>query len=165
MYQAQHANGSRDQQTVREIHEKSADHGNRQKGSRCGPVLPRDLFHGSHRVRRSSACEWRDENRHSTSHLDRSRRAIAKSLPEDRLGRDFAFNATNTIRQTRQRWIDLFAEYGARVEVRYVEPPWPVILRQNATRPDPVPRRVIDRLADRLEPPTALEAHAVELVG
>lgn len=82
-----------------------------------------------------------------------------------RLGRDFAFNATNTIRQTRQRWIDLFAEYGARVEVRYVEPPWPVVLRQNAARPAPVPRTVIDRLADRLEPPTALEAHAVELVG
>jgi tRNA uridine 5-carbamoylmethylation protein Kti12 len=40
-----------------------------------------------------------------------------------------------------------------------------VVLRQNAARPAPVPRTVIDRLADRLEPPTALEAHAVQLVG
>ncbi len=40
-----------------------------------------------------------------------------------------------------------------------------MILRQNAARPAPVPRSVIDRLADRLEPPTALEAHAVEWVG
>lgn len=82
-----------------------------------------------------------------------------------RAGRDFAFNATNTFRQTRQRWVDLFAEYAARVEIRYVEPAWPVVLRQNAARPSPVPRHVIARLAERLEPPTGLEAHAVELVG
>ena len=41
-----------------------------------------------------------------------------------RAGRDFAFNATNTVRQTRERWIDLFADYAARVEVVYLEPPW-----------------------------------------
>ena len=48
-----------------------------------------------------------------------------------RAGRDFAFNGTNTVRQTRKRWIDLFAGYGARVEVVYVEPPMPVIFEQN----------------------------------
>jgi len=82
-----------------------------------------------------------------------------------RASRDFAFNATNTIRQTRQRWIDLFAQYAARVEVRYVEPPWPVVLRQNAARAEPVPRHVIERLAERLEPPTALEGHGDVMVG
>jgi hypothetical protein len=46
-----------------------------------------------------------------------------------RAGRDFVFNATNTVRQTRKRWIDLFADYGARVELVYVEPPLPVIFR------------------------------------
>jgi hypothetical protein len=30
-----------------------------------------------------------------------------------RAERDFAFNATNTMRLTRRRWIDLFADYGA----------------------------------------------------
>ncbi len=74
-----------------------------------------------------------------------------------RAGRDFAFNATNTVRQTRQRWIDLFADYGARVEVRYLEPPLPVVYRQNARRQPGVPRRVIDRLVDRLEPPARTE--------
>ena len=28
--------------------------------------------------------------------------------------RDFAFNATNSVRQTRKRWIDLFTDYEAR---------------------------------------------------
>ena len=82
-----------------------------------------------------------------------------------RAGRDFAFNATNTVRQTRQRWVDLFADYAARIEIVYLEPPLDVIHRQNAKRTPGVPRRVIDRLVDRLEPPTHSEAHTVELIG
>lgn len=81
-----------------------------------------------------------------------------------RAGRDFAFNATNTVRQTRARWIDLFAGYGARVELVYLEPPLDVIHRQNAARKPGVPRRVIDRLAERLEPPDRTEAHSVMLI-
>ena len=54
-----------------------------------------------------------------------------------RSGRSFAFNATNLLRQTRQRWIDLFADYGARIEIVYVEPPLPVILDQNKRRETP----------------------------
>jgi hypothetical protein len=30
-------------------------------------------------------------------------------------GRDFALSATNTMRVTRKRWIDLFADYQARI--------------------------------------------------
>ena len=56
-------------------------------------------------------------------------------------GRDFAFNATNTMRQTRKRWIDLFADYGARIEMVYIEPPLPMIFQRNERRPRPVPRR------------------------
>lgn len=82
-----------------------------------------------------------------------------------RAGRDFAFNATNTVRQTRRRWIDLFAAYGARVEIRYLEPPLPVVFQRNAERRPGVPRRVIEHLLDRLEPPMRTEAHAVALVG
>jgi predicted kinase len=78
-----------------------------------------------------------------------------------REGRSFAFNATNLLRQTRRRWIDLFADYGARIEVVYVEPPLPVILARNARRSSPVPERVILRLAEKCEPPTLAEAHGV----
>lgn len=82
-----------------------------------------------------------------------------------RAGRDFAFNATNTVRQTRKRWVDLFAGYGARIELVYVEPPLPVILERNKRRAKPVPEQVIRRLVDKLEPPTRVEAHAVSLIG
>ncbi len=82
-----------------------------------------------------------------------------------RAGEDFAFNATNTMRLTRQRWVDLFAEYGARVEVVYLEQPLSVILVQNERRLRPVPGQVIRRLIEKLEPPTLAEAHAVTLIG
>jgi predicted kinase len=82
-----------------------------------------------------------------------------------RAGRDFAFNGTNTVRQTRKRWIDVFADYGARVELVYVEPPLPVILQQNERRANPVPKRVIHHLVDKLEPPTWGEAHSLCMVG
>lgn len=78
-----------------------------------------------------------------------------------RAGRDFAFNATNIMRQTRRRWIDLFADYGARIEIVYVEPTLSVILQQNKRRVNPVPEQVIGHLLDKLEPPTWTEAHAV----
>jgi predicted kinase len=81
-----------------------------------------------------------------------------------RAGRDFAFNGTNTVRQTRKRWIDLFADYGARIEVVYVEPTLPVIFERNEHRSKPVPKKVIQRLVEKLEPPTWAEAHSLSLV-
>ncbi len=73
----------------------------------------------------------------------------------------FAFNATNLLRQTRQRWIDLFADYHARIEMIYVEPALPVILYQNKRRKRLVPEDVIMELANKLEPPTWTEAHGL----
>ena len=71
--------------------------------------------------------------------------------------RDFAFNATNTVLQTRRRWIDLFCDYGARIELIYVEPAMAAILERNGRRQERVPKRVIDRLLHKLEPPTWAE--------
>ena len=73
----------------------------------------------------------------------------------------FAFNATNTMRQTRGRWINLFADYNARIEIVYLEPGWNDILRQNKSRKWAVPEAVINRLADRCEPPTWTECHSL----
>jgi predicted kinase len=80
-----------------------------------------------------------------------------------RAGRDFAFNGTNTVRQTRKRWIDLFADYGARIEVVYIEPPLVLIFERNERRAQPVPRQVIQHLVEKLEPPTWAEAHTLSL--
>lgn len=76
-----------------------------------------------------------------------------------RAGRDFALNATNITRQMRGRWIELFADYQARVEIVYVEPPLRIIQAQNRKRPQPVPEKIIARLVEKLEPPTIIEAH------
>jgi putative nucleotidyltransferase with HDIG domain len=82
-----------------------------------------------------------------------------------RAGTDFAFNATNLTTIMRQRWINLFADYGARIEIVYVEPPLRKILEQNKQRERVVPEKVIRRLLEKTEPPTMAEAHAVTLTS
>lgn len=80
-----------------------------------------------------------------------------------RAGTSFAFNATNTMRQTRGRWLDLFADYNARIEIVYLEPPMESVLRQNKSRSSSVPEQVIRKLADKCEPPTWLECHTLTM--
>lgn len=82
-----------------------------------------------------------------------------------RAHRDFAFNATNITQQLRKRWIDLFADYHARIEIIYIEPPLATILRQNKERSASVPESVIRRLLEKTEVPTMAEAHAVTLTS
>lgn len=76
----------------------------------------------------------------------------------------FGFNATNLLRSTRKRWLDLFSDYGARIEIVYVEPDFQAILKQNRERSESVPENVILSLADKCEPPTWTEAHDLLLV-
>ena len=80
-----------------------------------------------------------------------------------RAGQSFAFNATNLMRQTRGNWINLFADYNARVELVYVEPPLSTIIRQNKQRGRQVPEKVIRELAAKLEPPSWTEGHGLIL--
>jgi len=71
----------------------------------------------------------------------------------------FAFNSTNILKQTRGRWIDLFADYDARITLVYVEPPFERLLQQNRSRKNPVPEQVMRKLAEKCEPPTWTEGH------
>lgn len=91
---------------------------------------------------------------------------IAKQRCQEllRAAKSFAFNATNTMRLTRNRWLDLFAAYHAKIEIVYVEPPFATILKRNNDRKHKdgehtVPEQVIHKLAARCEPPTWLECH------
>ncbi|MCA8986230.1 MAG: AAA family ATPase [Planctomycetaceae bacterium] len=83
---------------------------------------------------------------------ERCREYLRAKLP-------FAFNATNTMRMTRQRWLDLFAAYNARIEIVYLEPPFEIVLKQNRSRHDPIPDSVIRKLAEKCEPPSWTECH------
>ena len=81
-----------------------------------------------------------------------------------RAGTSFAFNATNILRQTRGRWIDLFADYNARIELVWIEPPFERLLRQNGNRKDAVPEQVVRKLAAKCEPPTWAEGHGLLMI-
>jgi predicted kinase len=78
-----------------------------------------------------------------------------------RAGRSFVWNATNLSRRVRGQSIRLFADYGARVRVVYVEVPEVALRAQNRGRRAVVPERVIDALLERWEVPDVTEAHEV----
>jgi predicted kinase len=100
------------------------------------------------------------ENQGEVAQLARER---CRELLRERTS--FAFNATNLLRQTRQRWVDLFADYGARIEMVYLEPPLPAVLAQNRRREKRVPEEIIRQLASKCEPPTLTEAHGLLIEG
>lgn len=76
----------------------------------------------------------------------------------------FALNATNTTKQTRKRWIDLFHDYNVRIDLVYVEPPFERLLSQNKGRDNPVPEKVLRYLAAKCDPPTWAESHNLLMV-
>jgi predicted kinase len=76
----------------------------------------------------------------------------------------FVWNATNTTRQMREQLIDLFTSYGGRVRIVYIEVPYLTLLKQNRDRKYPVPPNVLERLIQKLDVPSPLEAHEVEYV-
>lgn len=78
-----------------------------------------------------------------------------------RVGQDFAFNATNITRRMRERWRFMLADYSAKIEMVYLEPPLAMIIEQNESRPAAVPRSVMQRLLGKVEPPTLTEAHTL----
>jgi predicted kinase len=63
------------------------------------------------------------------------------------------------LKQTRGRWIDLFADYGAGTKIVYIEPRLETVLKQNKARKAAVPEGVIRKLAEKCEPPTWAECH------
>lgn len=81
-----------------------------------------------------------------------------------RAGRSFVWNATNLSRRIRGICLRLFADYGARVRIVYVEVPEPVLYAQNRARRARVPEHVLDALLDCWEVPDRSEAHEVSHV-
>jgi predicted kinase len=78
-----------------------------------------------------------------------------------RQSRSFVWNATNLSQQLRGQLIELFANYGAKVTIVYLEVPPAVQQQRNRSRTAHVPQKAIDRMVDRLEVPTPIEAHQV----
>ena len=76
----------------------------------------------------------------------------------------FVFNATNLNRDLRSKWLPMFADYGARVHLIYLEVPYTQLLSQNRNREHSVPNDVIHRMINKLEIPDYSEAHMVDFV-
>ncbi|MEZ4439138.1 MAG: AAA family ATPase [Polyangiaceae bacterium] len=99
---------------------------------------------------------------------DQSRvRAAAREEAQGHLraGRDFIWDATNLEAQRRGRIIDMALDYHARVRIIAVEASAEDVERDNASRPRPVPRDVVDAMLRRWEAPDLTEAHQLEWVG
>ncbi len=75
---------------------------------------------------------------------------------------DFVWNATNLSRDLRTQLIDLPTAYRAQVRIVYVEASPDALFRQNRERPNPVPAAAIERMLDRWQVPSPIEAQEVE---
>ncbi len=73
----------------------------------------------------------------------------------------FIWNATNLIQETRQRLVTLFAGYGARVHILYLEAPYEELLRRNQIRERQIPEKVLEEMIRKLELPAPWEAYEV----
>jgi predicted kinase len=76
----------------------------------------------------------------------------------------FVWNATNVMSSQRQSLVELFADYGARVRIVYLEVSLDRALQQNKNRQRIVPAAVIDRFRRRMEIPNCTEAHRLEWI-
>ena len=88
---------------------------------------------------------------------------IAKEKSKELLRKkvSFVFNATNTTKDMRRKWCSLFADYGAKVSIIYVEVAYKQLLKQNAGRQHKVPEAVIDKLINKLDIPEYDEAYEI----
>lgn len=76
----------------------------------------------------------------------------------------FIWNATNIIQETRQKLVRLFAGYGARVHILYLEAPYEELLRRNAVRTRHIPETVLEEMIRKLEIPAPWEAYEVRVI-
>jgi predicted kinase len=74
-------------------------------------------------------------------------------------GKDFVFNATSLLENSRSKWIRLAHDYNASTRIVYIERPLSVIFEQNKQRDAVVPENVILSMLDSLEVPNLTECH------
>ena len=76
----------------------------------------------------------------------------------------FVWNATDLSPSIRQKQVGMFAKYGARVRIVYLETDWEEMLRRNRSRGAVVPEQAICHMMRHLTPPETWEAHHVEWI-
>ena len=74
---------------------------------------------------------------------------------------DFIWNATNTVKTTREQLISLFDTYKAKTDIIFIYKPIKEIIKQNESRDAVVPEKVIYKLLKKLDIPTKIECNEV----
>ena len=95
-------------------------------------------------------------------HIVHEAKDIAKTYL--RQGQNFIWNATNITYAMRKQLIDLFVNYGAFVNLVYIERPFKIWQSQNKNREYSIPINVLDKMFVNLEPPLLWEAHQVDYI-
>ena len=75
----------------------------------------------------------------------------------------FIWNATNIVQETRQKLIQLFSGYGARVHVIYLEVPYKELQVRNQIRERYIPEKVLEEMIEKLEIPVPWESYSVRI--
>jgi putative nucleotidyltransferase with HDIG domain len=75
----------------------------------------------------------------------------------------FVWNATNITKQLRSQLIALFADYGAQVKIIYLEVPYQELIQRNKHREHPLPLSILEKMLNKLEPPTPDECTHLEV--
>lgn len=75
--------------------------------------------------------------------------------------RPFVWNATDLMKNTRQKLIGLFEHYGARVRIVYLETDQETRIERNTSRVDAVPENAVARMLEKTVLPTTEEAQTV----
>jgi predicted kinase len=73
----------------------------------------------------------------------------------------FVWNATNITRHMRLPLIDMFASYGAKVKIIYVESVYEDLIKRNENRNRAVPESVVERLIQKVDVPCVGDATMV----
>lgn len=89
--------------------------------------------------------------------IERSRKLLRRKEP-------FIWNATNLMQETRQRLIRLFAGYGARVHVVYLEAGYKELQERNQIRKRQIPGNVLEQMIDKMEMPEPWEGYGTEVL-
>ena len=76
----------------------------------------------------------------------------------------FVWNATGLSRDTRQKQIRLFEQYGASVRIVYLETDWSTRAERNLGRKNPVPEAAVSKMLEKTELPASGEASCVEWI-
>lgn len=104
--------------------------------------------------------ELREEATGSQGRVVQAAREMARENLRNH--QDFIWNATNLSRELRGQLIDLFTAYHARIQIVYVETSPDVLFKQNRERINRVPAAAIERMLDRWQIPSPIEAQTVE---